>query len=234
MSVRLRQDPSTSDGRKIILSSRYRGDVDPYFAGCDDAGNLFSLSWASAPAQAETKNLEWSFADWVYVSKGTVRYRNAGVGDYLTFKVYAPATTLTSNPGAGNCNKVDTGQGFNIIVPAAGDGSDDVNVFAPVPAFDADGNGNGWWDWDLPDTGLGALTPNTEQKGSYNLYDAPLDLVRWIRKLPILGDGIEDLHPETKARRVLPHWKFKVEVRNESKGAVEVIWHLDCARKKTT
>lgn len=222
--------PKTSDKRPIFLSSRYRGDVDPAFAGCDDASVLFGLNWATAPGSPETKTLEWSFNDWVYVSKGTFRYRNAGFGDYIAIEVNAPATTLTPNIGAGDCNKVDTGQGFNIIVPAAGDGSDDVNVFVPVPATNDDGH----WDWDTPDTGLGAITPNATQTGKYNLYDAQLPLVRWVPKLGMLGDGIEHLHPETKARRVLPQWKFKVQVRNEALGQLEVVWHLDTARKKTT
>lgn len=230
MSMDLRQSPKTSDGREIFLPSRYRGDVDPYFAGCDDSGTLFALNWDSAPVNPEDKNLEWSFNDWVYVSKGTVRYRNAGKGDYLGFKVFAPASTVSSNPGSGNCNLVDTGFGFNMIVPAAGDGSHDLTSAIPVPAT----NDDGYWSWSLPDTGLGSVSAGEPGKSQYNLFDAPLDLVRWIYKLPVLGDGIEHLHPETKARRVLPHWKFRVDVHNEAKGTLELIWHLDCARKKTT
>lgn len=230
MSIDLRQQPKTSDGRRIILSSRYRGDVDPYFAGCDDSGNLFLLEWTSAPGSPEDKNMEWSFADWIYISKGTVAFHNAGAGDYVAFKVYAPATTVTSNAGNGNCNLVDTGMGFNIIVPAAGDGSHDIDVPVPVPATAEDG----YWEWDLPDTGLGNITAGDPGKSQYNLYDVPLDLVRWVRKLPLLGDGREDLHPETKARRLLPHWKLKVTLHNESLGLLKLCWHLDCARKKTT
>lgn len=231
MSIDLRQSPKTSDGRQIILPSRYRGDVDPYFAGCDDAGNLFVLNWSSSPGSPEDKNMEWSFADWVYISKGTIHYRNAGVGDYVAFKVFAPASTVSSNPGSGNCNLVATGLGFNVIVPAAGDGSHDLTSAIPVPATGEDG----YWDWDLPDTGSGNVTASvTPGAAQYQLYDAPLDLVRWVRKLPLIGDGSETLHPETKARRLLPHWRMKVELHNESLGQLQLVWHLDCARKKTT
>lgn len=224
-------EPHTSDGRVIVLQSRYRGDVDPYFAGCDDTGALFQLNWTSPPTEAEDKNVEWSFADWVYVSKGTVRYDDAGPGDYFAFKVYAPASVVTANAGSGNCNLVATGLGFNMIVPAAGDGSHDITTPIPVPASAADG----YWEWDLPDTGLGNVTASASPgKAQYNLFDAPLDLVRWIRKLPITGEGLEHLHPETKARRVLPHWKFRVDLHNESLSPLKLIWHLDCARKKTT
>ncbi len=233
MSLDLRLKPKTSDGRPIHLASRFRGDVDPSFAGCDDAGTLFELHWDSAPASPETKTMEWSFNDWVYISKGTISWQNAASGDYVAFKVYAPATTVTANAGSGNCNLVDTGLGFNAIVPAQGDGSHDLSLPVPVPTF-TDGEPKGNWLWDEPDTGLGNMSWVGDGKQMYNLYDVPLDLVRWIRKLPVIGDDTQILDPETKARKVLPHWKFKVEVRNETKGLLCMTWHLDLARKKTT
>lgn len=267
--------PKTSDGRHIYLPSRYRGDVDPYFAGCDDAGGLFHLCWASAPAQAEDKTKTWNFVDWVYVSKGTIQWTNAGCGDYAAFKVDAPATTLAANAGLGNCNLVkvqqlaswdnatsyvagnlvthndinyaciadNTNQAppnaaywintLNAIVPAAGDGSHDYSSPVPVPAF-TEGAPTGNWSWDEPDTGMGTMSWVGDGKQTYNLYDFVAPLVRWIHKLPLLGDGMLPLHPETKARKVLPQWEFTVTVHNESKNTVQFGWHLDIARKKTT
>lgn len=224
-------DPRTSDGRSIFLPSRYRGDVDPYFAGCDDDGNLFEINWVSAPGVAERKEMVFSFADWLYISKGTIRFRNAGLGDYMDFKVRAPASVATVNgTNEGNCNLVDLG-GYKLIVPAAGDGTHDIAEAAkvPLPASAADG----YWDWDMPDTGRGTLSPGSPGAAQYNLLDIPVDLVRWVKKIPILGDGTDPLHPETKARRLLPHWELVVGVHNESLSTIHVVWHLDCARKKT-
>lgn len=238
MSLDLRVKPKTSDGRPISLSSRFRGDVDPYFAGAGDNagradGDLFLLHWSTAPGAPDDKYLEFSFSDWVYIAKGTIRWRNAGPGDYMAFKVTAPATTVVANEGSGNCNLVDTGFGFNAIVPAAGDGSHDFSAPIPVPAF-VDGVEVGNWKWDEPDEGKGNLIFVAEGKQTYNLYDADIQLVRWVGKVPIIGDGTADLHPEVKARKLLPHWKLRVDVHNEALGQLQVVWYLDCARKKTT
>jgi hypothetical protein len=194
MSLDLRVKPKTSDGRPISLTSRFRGDVDPYFAGVADTdagralGDLFCINWGTAPGSPDDKLLEFAFCDWVYVAKGTVRWVNAGPGDYLAFKAFAPATTTVANEGSGNCNLVPTGLGFSAIVPSVA-GSHDYSD--PIP-------------------------------------------IRWVGKLPIIGSGFEELHPETKARKILPHWKMRVDIHNESLGELCVTWHLDCARKKTT
>lgn len=239
MTMDLRTKPKTSDGRPIFLTSRFRGDVDPYFAGIADTvsgralGDLFLIHWATAPESADDKNLEWSFCDWIYIAKGTVRWKNAGPGDYLAFKVTAPATTVAANAGSGNCNLVDTGLGFNAIVPASGDGSHDFSDPVPVPTF-IDGVEAGNWFWDEPDEGKGNCAWVGDGNQTYNLYDANIPLVRWVGKLPIIGDGVTHLHPETKSRKVLPHWMLRVDVHNEALGQLQVVWHLDCARKKTT
>ncbi len=240
MSIRLKHPPSTSDGRPIHLTSRFRGNVDPFFAGSGDCaeggrgqGDLFCIHWDSAPGSAEDKDMTFEFCDWIYIAKGTVRWMHAGPGDYISFHAYAPATTVTANAGAGNCNLVATGLGFNLIVAAAGNGSHDYSDPVPVPAFDVAGDPNGHWSWSEPDSGQGDVSFTGDGKSMYNLYDAELPLVYWVKKMPMLGDGGEVLHPETKARKVLPQWKFKVTVHNESLGLLQVAWHLDCARKST-
>jgi hypothetical protein len=151
----------------------------------------------------------------------------------VSFYAYAPATTVTANAGAGNCNLVPTGLGFNLIVAAAGNGSHDYSDPVPVPAFTSGGDPNGYWTWDEPDEGLGTVSFVGDAKSPYNLYDAELPLVRWVAKMPMLGDGGEVMHPETKARKVLPQWRFKVTAHNEALGALHVSWHLDCARRNT-
>jgi len=241
MSMDLRQKPKTSDGRDIFLSSRFRGDVDPYFAGISDDpaggranGDLFVINWDVAPTDPEDKDLTFGFNDWVYLAKGTVRWTNAGAGDHISFKAFAPKTTLVANAGSGNCNLVEVVPGFNAIVAASGDGSHDYSDPIPVPAYDDEGKPNGHWLWSEPDEGKGDMTFKGDGKQGYNLYDIDIDLVRWIAKLPLIGSGVEELHPETKARKVLPHWRFRVDIHNESEGALGVTWHLDCARKKTT
>lgn len=65
------------------------------------------------------------------------------------FSVAITATTTTPSPGGtGNCDVVDTGDGYSYLVPADGDGLHDVDLetAAPVPA-----TGDGHWNVD-PDT----------------------------------------------------------------------------------
>jgi hypothetical protein len=239
MSISMKRSPVTSDGRPIYLTSRFRGNVDPFFAGSGDNENgrgqddLFCLHWATAPTEAEDKTQTFGFCDWIYIAKGTVQWCNAGPGDYVSFHAFAPATTVTPNTDAGNCNLVATGLGFNTIIPAAGNGSHDYADPVPVPAFNAAGEPNGHWLWSEPDAGKGDMTFKGDGAQMYNLYDATLPLVYWIKKLPLIGNHSALLQPETKARKVLPHWKFKVTVHNESLGALQATWHLDCARKST-
>ena len=246
------REPTTSDGRQILLTSRFRGDVDPYFAGCGDdptkltdspptdgrgEGMEFQLGWSTSPGSADDKNLEWQFNDWVYISGGRIRWVGGNAGDTATFKMYAPATTVTtaSPVNTGNCNLTDLG-GFNLITPAAGDGTHDVADAdkVPVPAVDSEGSPNGYWDWDDPDEGRGSVTAGTAGAAGCNLFDVSIDLVKWIVKMQLIGNGIEPISPETKARKIYPPWKFRLDLYNAGSSAIQVAWTMDLARKKTT
>jgi hypothetical protein len=247
MSIRLKKDPHTSDGRSIIQVSKFRGDVDPYLCGSGDdrtngmgAGSKFSCTWDgftfSDPPTAEEKEevIDFYFNDWLYLAAGGLNWTGGKIGCTIDMWLEAPATVVVSNPGAGNCNLVATGYGFNAVVAAAGDGSHDMSDPAPVPKVDADGKGEGYWDWDEPNTGLGNMIFDPNGKGFYNLYDAPLKLVHWVCNLPLIGDGTISLDPQTKARKILPHWHFKVKVVNEpAVDPFTVAFWLNTARKQT-
>lgn len=230
--------PRTSDGRPIGLDSRFRGDVDPYFAGAGDdeaqgrgKGAAFCTGWDADPGAPADKTVTFYFNDWVYISAGSVRWTGAEPLDTVDFKVYAPATPVVANPGAGNCNLVATGLGFNMIVPAAGDGSHDYSDPVPVPAS----GDTGYWTWDEPDEGKGTVSPGSPGASQYNLFDISLDLVQWVQQLQLIGNGVELLDPITKARKILPQWRFDVKVHTEGGHApFHVAWHLNTARKKTT
>ena len=234
--------PRTSDGRPITLAARFRGDIDPWFAGSMDSsgpgeGALFELGWDSVPGSPETKTLDVTFEDWVYIANGSIKYRNAGRGDYARVLVNIPATATTAADPAntGNCNLVASGYGYNIIVPAAGDGEYDVADAAkkPVPAVDSAGTGVGYWNWSEPDTGLGTVSASTPGAGYYHLADVAIPAVQWTRKFPLLGDGVVSLDPQVKARKLLPYWVVRVELHNEALGLLEMIWWWNMARKKT-
>jgi hypothetical protein len=112
---------------------------------------------------------------------GAVYWRPLDMWDFedsWNLLVRLPATTTTPNTGnTGNCNLVDTGMGFNIIIPAAGDGAYDVDLETAVPVPDGYSSstrtGAGYWDVDR--FWSESMTPNGEAHGEFNLYDTSLE-----------------------------------------------------------
>lgn len=232
--------PKTSDGRSIVLQTRFRGDIDPYFAGCGDdpatsPGRGDGPAFVLSSAVAGDTELVFQFNDWIYISGGDIRWGGGGPGDEATFCMFAPATTVAANAGSGNCNLVPAG-GYNVIIPAAGDGSHDVSDAdkIPLPAYDSNGVPNGYWNWDGPNEGRGTVSAAPGADGNCNLIDIENILVVWIAKLQLVGDGIKQVRPETKARKIYPHWQFKAKLHNSGSSNLWLAWDLDLARKSTT
>jgi hypothetical protein len=243
--MNFQENPKTSDGREIIQSSRFRGDVDPYICGVGDhrddgiaKGDAFTAAWATQ-ATPDDKEVAWSFNDWIYVSAGGVKWAGGVVGDTIDMWIEATATAVTPNGGGtGNANEVDLGGGIKRYDPAAGDGDTDLVLddysCVPIPTYDADDNPVGQWDWSNDDTGAGTLAAAaTEGKGAYSFYNFSTKLVHWVSALPLLGSGSTLLDPQTKARKILPHWTFKVKVHNSGHDNLSVVWWLNAARKVT-
>ena len=237
-------NPMTSDNRPIVLTSRFSGSLDPYFAGCADDPSLgrgkgldFILDWTSAPGSPDDKVADWSFNDWVKVAGGNVVWTGGNPGDHVSFRMYAPATVVTaaSPANTGNCNLTNAG-GYNLITAAAGDGTHDVADAnkVPIPSLDANGDPSGHWDWDSPDEGKGSVVAAAAGSGGVNLLDIDTPLVKWIVHLQTIGSGIRPIKPETETRKVYPHWKFEVTAHNAgASGSLVVAWSMDLARKKT-
>jgi hypothetical protein len=245
MSVKLTRSPHTSDGREIIQSSRFRGDVDPYICGVGDhrtngkgQGSAFNASWATQ-AEAADETVDFIFNDWVYVSAGGVEWTGGKVGDTIDMWAEAAASASTPNGGGtGNANALALGGGAFRYDPADGDGDTDLVLTdyscVPIPSYDADSNPIGQWEWSNPDSGAGVLTAAaTVDKGSYAIYNFSAKLVHWVCALPLIGDGQTLLDPQTKARKMLPHWTFKVKVHNSGHDDLSVVWWLNTARKST-
>ncbi len=245
MTISLVKPPKTSDGRQIIQSSRFRGDVDPYICGVGDhrtngkgQGTPMDTGWVTQ-ATPDDNDVSWVFNDWVYVSSGGIEWKCGERGDWIDMWVSAPGSAYTANGGGtGNANENDVGGGALLFTPAAGDGDTDLDLAShdvvPVPSYDAEGNPKGWWDWDNADTGAGTISANAEQKGAYDLYSFEIKLVHWVCRMPLLGTGATGLDPQTKARKMLPHWVFHVKVHNSGHDNFDVVWWLNTARKKTT
>lgn len=220
-------------GREVVLTTRFPNHIDPYFAGSGDAGGVIGdgVAFTSATSAIGDDTLIFSFQDWVHLTQGVIYHENGKIGDHLSMLIFAEATTPTLAPLMdGDCDVVG-----GTLIPAEGDGAYNLPVdtadIHPVPALDSRGQPAGHWQWDEPDTGFGAFTPKT--KGDYYLFTTSKNLTRWANKVPILGSGYVYFAPETRSRKVLPHWKFKVVVHNSGVETLNVAWRMDTARKKT-
>lgn len=235
-STNLKKVHQTSDGKNIVTSNALPEWCVLGMVGAGDsatvigAGNRFEMS-TNDPENDDTLN--FSFIDPVYVLAGTGIILDAKLGDYIRFEVCAPASSPVSNEGAGNCDKVDTGSGFNIIVPAEnGDWDIDVDSANVVPAA----NGDGHWDWVMTQTGRGTLTPNATATGGYNIYDNGMYLNMFATDVPLLGTnivvdfGIENI----RAKMISPHWDWNVTLHcDNSNHTVQVGFFLKAGRART-
>jgi hypothetical protein len=236
--------PVASDGKPYTIPNCFPGEVVLNFTGCSDkitaptsrfGGALFGMSKTGVGTETFTMD----FLDGLYLAGGGISWEGGGYGSYVYFELAAPATTtkapLVANQG--NCNKVDTGFGFNIIVPAAGDGVFDIDAAVPIPANDDETNApNGYWEYSEPWVGKGVVSAGIPAHGKYSLYDAPLELAHFVKVQTHLDTGIRNLvAPAIKPKWILPEWKMVVSIYNaDANKTLKVTWDMMIARRKTT
>lgn len=223
--------PRTTDNKTYTRSSAYTLGTRLYIAGCGDhrtngvgKGSRFELEHSTSGLSSW---YEWQFNDWVELGGGGMWYKNAVFGDYIAFRLYAPATEVVANAGAGNCNIVS-----NVLVPAAGNGSHDVDLetsdkFVPliVP-------GTGYWNWDYPDTGRGECTAAPSGNGNCNLLNIDYPIHTYVADVPLLGDNeLNVTFPGVDPTRFLPQWKMGVRLYNNGGGHnIQLVWEMEIAR----
>ena len=239
--VRL-SSPTTLEGAPIFLPCSFPSSIYLYVSSAGDniegqargAGSL--LIFKSETEESVVKYAQ--FMDPVYEADAIIQYsgadQNGTDSDYLMVEVIAPTSTVTPNgTNTGNCNVVS-----HVIVPAAGNGAYDIDLETgaiPIPAKDAEGNLNGYWDYAFTRTGKGAVTPNVGGVGGYHLLDVEQLLLKHGNRCALLGSGnfnISMLPIEPKA--LLPHWKGKFTVHNYGHTGLKVSVILKIGRAATT
>lgn len=226
---------TTGDGRLMQAPVSFEEGTFLYICGAgDDAtngrgeGQRFRLSRSTAG----TTTVEWNFNDWIKAVGGTGFTSGGADGDELSFGMYAPATQVTQvTPGQGSCVLVDTGAGFNIIVPTAGGTHDIVSgTEIPVPASIGEGS---FWSWSLPHYGKGSVSP--VENGGYNLYDSAIPLARHVAHLQLLGSRYLSIDTNNvKPMLILPHWKFTATLTTNGTRDVSAVWEIKCVRMRST
>jgi hypothetical protein len=188
-------------------------------------GQQLLLVWTADPGEPATKEVEIQFVEPVELHDGHVSWRGAwDFEDLWGISVRMPATVVTPNAtNTGNCNLFDTGQGFNLVLPAAGDGTHDVDLEQAVPVPDGYNakTGQGYGFWNVDQRWTEAITPNAEAQGEINLYDIPLEM--FFCKNMDCGNplGVWDLDAY-KAEWVSKKWKLCFQVTKLTPGAGKI------------
>lgn len=223
--------PQTSDGKPIQRSSAYALGTRLYIAGCGDhrsngvgKGPRFQLQHG---ASGFSEWYDFQFNDWVELGGGGMWYKDAVFGDYVAFRLYAPATEIVPNAGAGNCNVHASG----ILIPASGNGSHDVDLETAdkfVPLITS----GGYWNWNYPDTGLGSCEPAPNGDGNCNLVPAVYPIHTYVADVGILGDGYLNVtFPGVDPTRFIPQWKMSTRLYNvDGAHTVQIVWEVEVAR----
>lgn len=178
-------------------------------------------------SEPDTKEVEAQFMEPIELHDGHISWRPTGNWDFedsWSISVRMPATVATENlTNTGNCNVVPTGLGFNIIVPAAGDGAYDVDLEQAVPIPDGHNakteQGAGYWN--VEEYWSEEITPNGTDKGAWNLYDIPLEM--FFCKNMDCGSplGVWDLDAY-KAEWISKKWKLCFQVTKVTAGAGKI------------
>ena len=232
--------PVAADGKLFVLPNSFPGEVLLNFTGVNDklspperfGGELFGLQ----QVDAGSTSMDIDLLDGIFLAGGHVDWDGGAWGNNVYMELHAPASTTKAPAVAnqGNCNKVPTGYGFNIIVPAAGNGQYDLDTVIPIPAYNDETNvQTGYWTYSEPWIGKGTVSP-AAGNGKYNLYDVPLELAHFCKLHLFLPTGQRDfVAPAIKPKWILPEWKIKVTITNTATGTMRICWDLLIARRKS-
>lgn len=234
--------PAAADGKPFVLPNIFPGEVLLNFTGCSDkisapverfGGDLFGLQKTGTGATEQVLD----FLDGIFLAGGHIEWDGGSWGSTVYMELVAPASTVADpgTPNTGNCNLVPTGLGFNLIVPAAGDGAKNLVTSIPIPAYDDETNAQtGYWNYTEPWVGTGTVSAGNPGTSKYNLFDAPLELAHFAKIHMFRSSGARDLIvPSIKPKWILPEWKMKVIITNASTGTLSVGWDLLIARRKS-
>lgn len=227
-----------NDGKQVVVISPATKGWKTWFTGAGD--NLSPVSRGDGPklrlnmvGGGDTQEVEIQFSEPVEVHDGGMFIRDPDawdLDDSMDVFVTIPANDPSASPGTGNCNLVDSGNGFNILVPAAGDGSHSIPLGSATPVMVEDEKKpDGFWDVNR-ETGVvsAAAVPG---KGNCNLLDVS-KAGYLVNSFPVASPtGVIDIDVY-KVEWVHQNYIVTMSVTKESVGAGKVAVWLLCFRKK--
>lgn len=226
-----------NDGKILVTPYPASEGYKTWFTGAGDqlsplvrgGGQRIKLQW-DANENRGAKQIDLQFAEPVEMHDGGAFYspvNSWSIDDNMTVRLIMPATVTTIS-GSGNCNRVASGLGYDVVVPAAGDGGHEVDLTTAVPVPDP--NNQGFWNVDH-DTGV--ITPGSPGASGFNLLTVEVP-ANFLRNVPLghpMGHFDIDAY---KAEWVHPTWKIRIIVDKQSAGAGDFAGWLLCYRKNLT
>jgi hypothetical protein len=209
-----------ADRRQIVAINRIPNGYTIYPTG--EASDITNGTWQGGTElrRTTTGTMDFQMLEHWYAIGGRGNWEGGKSVDKVSAWLVAPATTGTSNPGAGAYDKVSTGAGSNIFVPAPlVDGDWDLNLTEKLNA-----NVNftkaapvknaamtGFFDYDY-DTHT--LSLNSDQKGKFDLYDTQCVMFTFANQINGVEGEIALDVSDVVGKVLLPHWiiRFKAEV----------------------
>jgi hypothetical protein len=188
-------------------------------------GQPFQLSRSTAGDEF----VEFSFNEVIRLVGGGLNRANGAMGDYIDFRIYAPATPVKSVSGTGNVIRTEIDTGLYRYDPGSNtDYEIDVRTAVPVP----NANNTGKWDYDLVNCEVYA---NGSSTGKYDLYSFANQLVEHVHAGGLMGDGDVCMTlPAVTPKTGLPQWRHKVTIHNEGGSHdLKVVWRLAMGRVRT-
>jgi hypothetical protein len=183
MPTRLDARRDALDGKLVVAQSPApQGTYTWYTSAGDQAsplkrggGQRVKIEFPDTDTVPKTRSVSVQFVEPVFLHDGEITWCDVDqfcADDEFSIYLEFPATAVVENAtNEGNCNLVPIGGGANMIVPAAGDGTHDVDLDAAVPLPDST---NGTW---TTDRRTGEITPGApDGHDPYELCTALLDV----------------------------------------------------------
>lgn len=240
--VDLKKPPQAeTDKKPIVVTSPATEGFNTWLCGAGDdpsptppatgrgTGTPLIVSYDGAESFPHTKIVEFQFIEPVEIHDGQLSWDGPGVSwkfdDVFSLGVRMPQTPSSSTPGVGNTNKVPSGAGYDVFVPAAGSGSHTVVLADAVPVYS---KGSGYWNVDYE---TGTITANPIGKGNWHLLD--VEVTGWLIRNISMGHpgGWFDVDVY-KTEYVHPNWRIRIEITKTTPLAGRVGGWLLCFRKE--
>lgn len=132
--------------------------------------------------------------------------------DTFCVNIKATATSVTANgSNEGNCNLYNLGGPNNLIIPADGDGTHDVDITSKIGSSSVhsavivpSSDNTGYYDYHVSSN---TITPNYSGTGGFNLFDFEMYLSRYVSNIHLYNEL--RVFKGYEARTIYPHWTWE-------------------------